>query len=106
MISKDRQYHFIGELTLSRSRVLKENLRPFDDKVNWLFLKDGYHLYSFVYEIENPVLAEYGKSFKAKLSFTTIEAVLNSLYLDHNYEVERGDESIGTVKLLSVIDGW
>ena len=39
MLTENRKYNFIGDLTLNRSRVLDEQSQPKDDKVNWLFFE-------------------------------------------------------------------
>ena len=101
MLSENRKYHFVGELILHKSQVLNAPNRPKDDKVNWLFLKVGERQFSFVYKIENPFEANYEMPFKADLAFTMIEVVENILQLNHTYEVLRGQEPIGIVKLLS-----
>jgi len=103
MFSENRKFHFIGELTLKRSRVLDEQYQPKDDTVNWLFLFTKEWHYSFIYKIENPLEAKYGKPFKAEIAFTAIETVAKIIKLNHTYEVLRGQESVGTIKLLSAL---
>ncbi len=102
MLSENRKYHFIGELTLERSHLLDKQSRPKDDIVNWLFLKEGDKQFSFVYKIENPLEAEYGKPFKADLAFTMIEALKNIIQINHTYEVLRANELIGIVKIIKM----
>jgi hypothetical protein len=104
MLSDNRKYNFVGELTIHRSRVLDIQCQPKDDKVNWLFLKIGEQQFSFVYKILNPSEAKYDKSFKADLAFTMIETVKNIFKLNQTYEVLRGPESIGIVKLINVLE--
>ena len=103
MLTENRKYNFVGELTLNRSLVLNAQSQPKDDKVNWLFLNAGKHQYSFVYKIENPLEAKYDKPFKVELAFSMIEAVIGIAKLNHSYEVLRGQEVIGTVRLNSLI---
>jgi hypothetical protein len=103
MLTENRKYHFVGELTLSRSHVLDKQCQPKDDKVNWLFLNSGEHQFSFVYKMENPLEAKYGSPFNAELSFTVIETVINVVELNHSYEVLRGQEIIGRVSLIRSI---
>ncbi|WP_131539022.1 hypothetical protein [Pedobacter nototheniae] len=103
MLTENRKYNFVGELTLHKSRVLNAPHQPKDDKVNWLFLNTGERQFSFVYKIENPLGANYEMPFKANLAFTMIEAVEDIIQLNHSYEVLRGQESIGTVKLISAL---
>ncbi len=100
MLTDDRKYHFDGELILNRSWILDKQLQPKDDPVNWLFLNTGEQQFSFVYKIKNPSEAKYGKPIKADLAFTMIEDVKDIVKLDQTYEVLRGQEIIGTVKLL------
>ena len=104
MLTENRKYNFIGDLTLNRSRVLDEQNQPKDDKVNWLFLNTGEHQYSFVYKIKNPLEAKYNKPFKAELSFTMIEAVTSLVKLNCSYEVLRGQEVVGKVSLINAIE--
>jgi hypothetical protein len=101
MLTENRKYNFIGELCLNRSRVLGEQFQPKDDKVNWLFLNVGDHQFSFVYKIENPKEAEYGKPFKVELAFTMVETVAAIVKLNHPYEILRGQEIVGTVSLIN-----
>ena len=104
MLTENRKYHFVGELTLKKSHVLDEQDQPKDDKINWLFLNAGKQQFSFVYKIENPLEAEYNKPFKVELSFTMIEDVIKIIELHHIYEVLRGQEIIGIVKLLNLLE--
>ncbi|MDB5221571.1 MAG: hypothetical protein JWN83_238 [Chitinophagaceae bacterium] len=101
MISEERKYHFVGELLLNRSHVLPAESYPKDDKVNWLFLKVSDKLLSFVYKIETASAAEYAKPFRVYLSFNMDDVAKDLLNINTNYEVLRGEESIGYVKLLS-----
>ena len=104
MLSTSREFHFLGELFLNRSRVLSEQLDPKDDKVNWLFLElDGHH-YSFVYRIREPLMARYGQTFEADLSFTMIDKLSSVVKLGESYDLFRGQEPIGKVKIVSRID--
>lgn len=104
MLTENRKYHFAGDLTLTRSRVLDEQIQPKDDKVNWLFLNTGELQLNFVYKIESPLGAKYEKPFKAELAFVMIEAVIKSIKLHHAYEVLRGQEIIGTVRLINMLE--
>ncbi len=104
MLTENRRYHFAGELTLKRSHVLDEQSQPKEDKVNWLFLNAGEQQFSFIYKIGNPLEAKYEKPFKAELAFTMIKAVIKSIKLHHAYEVLRGQEIIGTVRLIKALD--
>lgn len=104
MLTENRVYHFVGELTLRRSHVLGEEAQPKDDKVNWLFLNTGEQLFSFLYKIENPLGANYDKPFKVELAFTMIEAVIKVIKLNYTYEVLRGQETIGTIILIDSLE--
>ena len=100
MISEIRTYHFIGEIFLKRSRVLDKKMIPKDDKVNWLLLNTGERQFSFVYKIQNSLIADYEKSFNIYLSFLMEDAVKECVQLNKIYEVLRGEEKIGNVKLI------
>lgn len=103
MITENRKYNYVGELTLHRSRVLDVQEEPKDDKVNWLFLNTGERQFSFVYKIEDPLNAFYEKPFKADLAFIMIETVKKIIKLNYTYEVLRGQETIGTVRLIRAL---
>jgi hypothetical protein len=100
MLSENRVFHFIGTLTLNKSHLLGKNYQPRDDKVNWLFLNIEGAQYSFIYKIKKPLEAQYGQPFKAELAFTAIQMVKNIVRLNYPYQVSRGQEIIGTVKLI------
>ena len=104
MLTENRKYHFVGELILKRSHVLSEQSQPKDDKINWLFLKAEGQQFSFVYRLIDSLAAKYEKPFKVDLSFTMFEAVIKTIKLHHTYEVLRGEEIIGTVRLINLID--
>lgn len=104
MLTTNRKYDFVGELTLKRSRVLGEQSHPKDDNVNWLFLNAGEHQFSVVYKIEDPSAAEYDKPFRADLAITMIETAQAIVELNRAYEVLRGEEHIGTVRLLNPLE--
>lgn len=104
MLIENRKYHFVGELTLNRSMMLSEGSQPKDDKTNWLILDEGKHQYSFVYRMQNPLIAEYGKPFRAEMAFTMIEMVGRIAKLNHPYRVLRGRELVGMVKLTESLE--
>lgn len=104
MLTENREYNYIGKLTLHRSKILDVKHQPKDDKVNWLFLNTENKQFSFVYKIENPLKANYDTPFKVRLSFTMIEMLVNVVKLNCVYEVSRGQEIIGTVKLIKALD--
>jgi hypothetical protein len=104
MLSENRKYHFIGEFILNRSHLLEEKCQPKDDKVNWLFIDAVEQQFSFVYKIEKPLEAKYGTPFKAELAFTMIEAVRNIVKLNYSYNILRGQEIIGDVRLIKHLE--
>ncbi len=101
MLTEERNYNFIGELTIKKSTVLPNGIRPKDDKVNWLFLSIGDHQYSFVYKMANPSEANFEEPFIVYLAFTMIEDLITKVELNSEYEVLRGQEKIGRVKLIA-----
>lgn len=101
MLTYNREYHYVGELTIHRSHVLDEKCQPKDDIVNWLFLIIEKYQYSFVYQIEDPFNAKYNNSFKIKIAFTAIDEVNKVIQLNHIYEVFRGEEHIGVIKIIN-----
>src|SRR5258708_3549784 len=103
MLSENRKYHFIGELVIKRSnRILEEQDHPKDDVVNWFFLNSGEMKLSFVYKIDNASEAIYDKPFKVHLSFTMYERAKDIIKLNHTYEVLRGSEIIGNIRILKL----
>lgn len=104
MITENREFHYTCELTLHRSHVLDSDSQPKDDIVNWLLLKVGEKQFSFVYKINDPVKASYNIPFYAKLSFVMIEVVKNIIQLNHSYEVIRGHEVIGNVRIINILE--
>jgi len=104
MLTENRKYHFVGELTLNKSRSLTEQILPKEDKVNWLFLKTGKQQFSFIYKIENLLEASYERPFKVKLAFTMNETARNVVELNYFYEVLRGTEMIGEIKLIQFLE--
>lgn len=104
MLTENRKYNFIGELTLKRSLILSDNSKPKDDKVNWLFLNTKEKQFSFVYKIINPREANYNESFEIYLAFTMIEVANEVIKLNIEYELLRGQESIGILKLKTAVD--
>ena len=102
MLTENRKYSFVGEFTLKRSRVLKEESQPKDDILHWLFLKMGEQRFTFFYRIELPLDATYEKPFNAQMSFIMEEAK-DVIQLNHTYEVWRAEETIGTVKLINAL---
>jgi len=104
MISIDREFHFTGEMTIKRSHLLGANSQPKDDKTNWLFLKIEERQFSFIYKIDEPINASYDNPFSAKLSFMLIDEVKKILKSNQSYEVLRGPETIGMVKIVSTLE--
>lgn len=104
MLTENRKYNFVGELTLNRSLVLDDLCQPKDDVVNWSFLLIEERLFSFVYKINNPLEAKYGEPFRADLAFTMIEVLKDNLELNRKYQVFRGQENVGTLRLIAFIE--
>ncbi|WP_418124369.1 hypothetical protein ACNFU2_06900 [Chryseobacterium sp. PTM-20240506] len=101
MLTTNREFHYVGELNISLSKMLKSNLNPKDDEVNWLFLvlNESYR-YSFVYKIMENQSVSYNSPFKILLAFTFYDFVKNEIQIDQEYSVQRGEESVGKVKIL------
>jgi hypothetical protein len=98
----NRKYHYTGELTIKRSRVLKSENQPKDDIVPWLFLVIGERRFTFFYKIEESVKASYESPFNIQMSFI-LEEINDLVELNHTYEVWRAEEPIGIVKILYLI---
>lgn len=103
MIPSERTYHYKVELLLSRSHVLKYNNSLKDDIVNWLFAHIGDSKYGFVYKIEEVESASFEQPFLADASFLAIEFVTGLLKLGDTYEVSRGEEQIGSLKIVEIL---
>lgn len=103
MLPVNREFHYVGLLTLNRSRLLNKDVQPSDDETNWLFLNTGTHQYGFIYKIQEPSKANYGEPFYADLAFLWIEAVRELVQYNRIYEALRGPEIIGTIELISAI---
>jgi hypothetical protein len=99
MILIDREFHFYCEMTLKRSNYLQTNFHPKDDKTNWLFVKVDDRLFSFIYQICNPKVAEYDSPFTAELSFMLFNEVKELIAINQTYDVFRGFEEIGFVRI-------
>lgn len=104
MLSENRKYHFVGELTLHQSKVINAPSRPKEDQVNWLFLNIEERQFSFVYKLQNPARAIYEEPFKADLAFTMIEAVQELINMNTIYNVSRGPELIGTIRIIRALN--
>lgn len=101
MLTTNREFHYLGELNISLSKMLKSNLNPKDDEVNWLFLVLNHNYrYSFVYKIMEDQSVTYNSPFKIFLAFTFYDFVKSEIQIDQEYSVQRGEEYIGKVKIL------
>ena len=101
MLTTNREFHYLGELDISLSKMLKSNSDPHDDEVNWLFLVlNQSYRYSFVYKILENQSVSYNSPFKILLAFTFYDFVKNEIQIDQQYSVQRGEENIGKVKIL------
>lgn len=103
MLTINREFHYLGELNISLSKMLKSKSNPQDDEVNWLFLVlNETYRYSFVYKItEDQSSVSYDLPFKIFLAFTFYDFVKNEIKIGQKYSVQRGEEYIGKVKILS-----
>ena len=104
MLSTDRKFHFTAELNIKKSKLLKSHISPKDDEVNWMFINLDNIKYSFVYKVENPANAQYNYPFEIKIAFTFYDLVENKLELERLYMVFRGEEEVGTIKLIKHIN--
>lgn len=105
MLSTDREFHFIGELKIKKSRVLPADKMPKDDEVNWMFIElDETNRCGFVYKIEDPNLAKYNIPFAVRIAITFYDLVKDKLELNKTYSVMRGEEKVGIIKLIQNIE--
>lgn len=104
MLSENRIFNYTGKLNLNRSKVLNEKAFPKDDTVNWLFLAIENNQFGFVYKIHEPIIAKYNFPFNVDISFFMFDIVKNDIMLDHEYEVFRGQEKIGSIVLTGYLE--
>lgn len=102
MLSENRLFHYIGELTITDGNNLDVKL-PKDDIVNWLFMGIEECRYGFIYKIISPQTAQYFIPFEVQMSFLMPEIMAELAMCGEKYEVYRGEKIIGNVKLLSII---
>ena len=57
-----------------------------------------------LYKIEKPSEARYEKPFRANLAFTMDETARQLVRLNFFYEVLRGEEVVGRVKIIQYLD--
>ena len=69
MDSSNRIFHYMGKLTLKKSRVLREGITPKEDSILWFFLIIGDNRFTFFYKIEEPLIAIYEQPFDIQMSF-------------------------------------
>ena len=103
MNTEGRKYNYIGELTIKRSRVLKEENLPRDDTLHWLFLIIGERRFTFFYKIEESSEAAYGMPFPIQMSFI-MDEIKSVIKINNTYEVWRAEEPVGTVKIINVLE--
>lgn len=104
MLSTNRKFHFVGDLNIKRSKFLKSDSLPKDDEINWMFIElDQTNRFSFVYKIEEPLIANYNIPFKIKIAITFYELIKDVLEMNKTYSVMRGEEKIGTIKLTKLL---
>lgn len=104
MFTNERKYHFVGEFFLTRSRLLNEVFQPKDDITNWFFLKIKDRQLGFIYKIREPDTAQYNQPFIGDLSFLMNETAQKIIELGKVYEILRGEEAIGHVKIVNFLD--
>ncbi|TXK77152.1 hypothetical protein [Mesonia sp. K4-1] len=104
MFDKNREYHYIAEMTLSKIESIKNLSQPKDDIVDWFFLKINQYQFSFIYKIINPDKSYYEKPFSAKLSFNVENKFLKEeLKKNMFYTILRGNEKIGEIQIIEKI---
>ncbi|WP_271782606.1 hypothetical protein [Aquimarina algiphila] len=95
-------YQYLAHLNIKKSKAIESNF-PFEDKVNWLFLEKEEKQYSFIYNIKSPKTSLYNSPFEIEVKFLMYDELKNIIELERDYKVYRGEEEIGTIKLLDVI---
>jgi hypothetical protein len=102
----NRRYQYIGELTIKKSSALKDCALPKDDILPWLFLiideKEGKR-FTFLYKIEQPTEAVFEEPFNIQMAFI-MEKIKKTVQLNQTYNVWRGEEFIGSVKIIRDIE--
>jgi hypothetical protein len=101
----NRIYQYVGALTIRKSHVLQGDTLPKDDILPWLFLaidKKGERRFTFFYKIEQPEVAFYEKPFNIQMSFI-MDNMERVIELNHTYDVWRGEDSIGKVKIVEIL---
>jgi hypothetical protein len=96
-----RVYHYVGKITLKNRYTLKLERLPDEDIDPWLFLvfdKKGERRCTFFYKIEHHLESFYEKSFNILMSFI-MEGMENVIELYQTYDVWRGEEFIGNIKI-------
>ena len=63
----------------------------------------GERRFTFFYNIEKPVKANYDEPFCVRMSFI-MDTIKNNIEINQTYEVWRGEEPVGTVKIISFIE--
>ena len=105
-MQKKRIYQYEGLLTIKKSRILKENSMPKDDILPWLFLvldQKGERRFTFFYIIEQQAESFYEKPFNILMSFI-IDEMEKVIELNRIYDVWRGEEFIGNVKIIRILE--
>ena len=86
-------FKYTGLLRIKKSEVVNIDF-PFEDKVNWLFMENNFHKYSFIYEIQNPKSANFDEVFRIKMKFL-MDGIDSIIDFNKTYLVYRGEEEIG-----------
>ena len=105
MNTNNRIYQYIGTLKIKKSSILKNHNMPHEDIVPWLFLvldNKGERRFTFFYMIEHPETAFYDIPFNIRISFI-MEEIQDFIEFNKIYDVWRGEEFIGQVKIIEKI---
>lgn len=98
--TKNRKYNFVATINLKRGENLGYN-KPADDVVKWLHIElENKH--TVFYEIIEPDKAQYNVEFRAKIAMLE-EDIINELRLNKEYNLYRGPEKIGTLRVEEII---
>lgn len=99
MIEKNRIYYYQGLLKIKKSPILKHIALPKEDPIAWLAIKVKENLYSFIYRIVDENTAIYNSPFKIDIDFIVGDIIEDKIKTGEEYEVYRGLELVGTLKI-------
>ncbi|WP_420553526.1 hypothetical protein [Tenacibaculum aiptasiae] len=101
---KNREYNYLGSLKIRRSKLISKEEKPQDDVVKWFSLNVNGINYSFIYDIIEKNEATYDKFFEVRISLINFDLIKREIVLKKSYNVYRGEEMIGEIKLHKVLD--